>query len=122
MSAQLSRLLRMGGIAVTNNAVPQVASATQIIVPDGTDEIEVTGTTTITSILEQGALSPGRVLVIKAANGANFSITNGGWSARGTAGSPILSGASLTLADGDNVTLKQTSTGSWLQIATVNIA
>jgi hypothetical protein len=112
----------MGGIAVTNNATPQVASATQIIVPDGTDELEVTGSTTITSILEQGALSPGRVLVIKAADGANFQITNGTWANRATPGTPILSGASLTLASGDNVTLKQTSTGSWLQIATVNIA
>ena len=126
IASATARLLRMAG-APTGVGTYEVASASTIVVPENAEEVVVSGTTTITSIRnnrsDYNVIEPGRTLIIRGAAGANFQITNATLSAIGTYGAPILTAASLTLGEADNVTLKQNAAGAWIQITPlVNIA
>lgn len=94
-------------------ALPTIASATDIYIPEEKDVFAISGTTTVATINKTGAYFPGRVVLVYAS--ASFAITDTA-AATKTQGGVHLS-AAYSLVEGDTLTLMCGNGGDWYELA-----
>jgi len=110
----------LGG-AASNRLTPivTIASAATITIPDTGSIFYLSGSTGVTTM--NAALFPGRVITLVGAASASVAFTGATVTTiPGTTGQIFC--PSLTLADADSATFRQTETGAWVCIATANNA
>lgn len=108
-------LIRKTPLAVS--AIPSVASASALPLPDSGETFIVTGSTTIATIATRK--QPGRVVRLIADTGVSLTITNN--NDPSTEGQIDLGGSNLTFAAQDVLTLVQMNNGSWNKVAVVDL-
>lgn len=103
----LSRVKSVGG---NNRPIPSVASAATLALPDDSNVVYVSGSTTVTS-LDAGNPRPGRHLTIIGATSASVTFTNTTGST--TAGQMDLGGESILVSAKDILRLVRDNNGVW---------
>lgn len=97
--------------------IPTIASAATLVLPDDSNVIMVSGTTTVTS-LNSGRVWPGRQVTFIGTDGSGNAFTN--TNATTDAGKMDLGGSNVTLALDDVLVLVQMNTGAWRKVVSTD--
>ena len=102
-------------VGFTADAIPSVASATALPIPDNATAIKITGTTAIASFDTGAGIQPGRILRVFGNDGTGSAFTD--TAIASTSNGKLHLSASLTLALGGNITFTQWDNGAWQETA-----